>query len=103
MCNAVTDAIIDRLGEHKQLPAGFKHPADFSSPMNLTRLAKSVVGREQLQQDMLGALSQGKAVIVWGGPGEGKSTLAVDTAYKMWEDGKVKGGALRVDLTGVSV
>jgi hypothetical protein len=100
MCNAVRDAIIDRLGEHKQLPAGFKHPADFSCPINFTRLVDSVVGREQAQQDMLGALRKRKAVILWGGPGEGKSTLAVDTAYKMWEDGEVKGGALRVDLTG---
>jgi hypothetical protein len=35
--------------------------------------------------------------------GEGKSTLAIDTPYKMWDGGRVKGGALRVDLTGESV
>jgi hypothetical protein len=102
MCNAVRDAIIQRLGEHKQLPAGFKHPAGFDCPMNLTRLASDVIGRAQQQEAMLAALGSSRVVIVWGGPGEGKSALAIDTAYKMWEGGKVKGGALKVDLTGES-
>jgi phosphate starvation-inducible protein PhoH len=100
MCNAVRDAIIQRLGEHKQLPVGFKHPADFDCPMNLTRLARNVIGRAQEQEAMMTALRTGGAVIVWGAAGEGKSALAIDTAYKMWEAGEVKGGALRVDLTG---
>ena len=68
MCNAVKDPIIDRLREHKQLLAGFKHLTDDFDPHECeTRLAAIVVGRAESSCSKLYwsvALSKGKAVIL---------------------------------------
>ena len=68
--------------------------------MNLTRLASDVIGRDGVQKEIMQYLEQRKAVILWGGPGEGKSTLAMDAACSLYLAGGVPGGALGVDLAG---
>jgi hypothetical protein len=100
MILAIRDAIIERLREHKRLPAGYQRPGSTDSPMNLARLATDVIGREEVQQKIMQYLTDRKAVILWGGPGEGKSTLAVDAACTLYQAGSLPGGALGIDMTG---
>jgi phosphate starvation-inducible protein PhoH len=109
MAACIRDAIIDRLREHELLPPGYQRPsssvdsqgAAAVAPLNLTRLASVVIGREVEQQKIMQHLQKGKAVILRGGPGEGKSTLAMDAACTLYESGAVSRGALSVDLSGV--
>jgi ABC-type transport system involved in cytochrome bd biosynthesis fused ATPase/permease subunit len=101
MASGILDAIIAALQKHSVLPPGYQRPSRrVDSPMNLTRLASVVIGREGEQQEIMRQLQKGKAVVLWGGPGEGKSTLAMDAACTLYKSGALPGGALSVDLTG---
>ncbi|KAK9790573.1 hypothetical protein WJX73_001224 [Symbiochloris irregularis] len=44
---------------------------------------------------------QGGAVVIVGGPGEGKSTLANEAGVRLWEWGSCPAGVFHVDLQGV--
>jgi hypothetical protein len=68
--------------------------------MNLTRLASVVIGREREWQEIMQQHQKRTAVVLWGGPGGGKSTLSMDAACTLYQSGAVPGGALSIDLTG---
>jgi Mrp family chromosome partitioning ATPase len=44
---------------------------------------KPIVGREAEIQAVLGSLQQHNAAVIWGGPGEGKTTIAMEAAARL--------------------
>ena len=69
--------------------------------MRLIRKARPLLGREQEVQKVVQSLLQHSAAVIWGGPGEGKSSVATEAACRLWEAGKCESGCFEVDLQGV--
>jgi MoxR-like ATPase len=51
----------------------------------LTRTTDSLVGREVEVEAVLASLQQHGAAVIWGGPGEGKTTIAIEAAARLRE------------------
>ena len=49
----------------------------------LSRTTNSLVGREAEVEAVLASLRQQGAAVVWGGPGEGKTTIAMEAAARL--------------------
>ena len=49
----------------------------------LSRTTDSLVGREAEVKVVLASLRQHGAAIIWGGPGEGKTTVAMEAAARL--------------------
>ncbi|KAK9809541.1 hypothetical protein WJX73_010756 [Symbiochloris irregularis] len=71
------------------------------TPMFAQRLAERMIGREQELHAVCEALRQYSSVVIVGGPGEGKSTLANEAAKRMYEWGSCPAGIFYVDLQGL--
>ena len=60
----------------------------------------SLLGRAKEQQEVLDALERHRCVIISGRPGEGKTALAQQVVWDLWERGELPGGAYPVNLPG---
>ena len=48
------------------------------------------------------SLLRHKAAVIWGGPGDGKTSTGMEVASRLWEAGSCRGGCFVVDLNGTS-
>jgi hypothetical protein len=65
-------------------------------PSNAHRL----IGRHTELEAVLDGLRERRCIVISGGPGEGKTTLAQEAVWRLWEQKALPGGAYAVDLTG---
>ena len=97
---AVRDAVLDELKALGQLPQHYVPRSMLEVPMQLWRIACPLVGRESEVQQIVDSLDRHRAAVVWGGPGEGKSSLAMVAACRLWDTEKCLGGCFPVDCLG---
>lgn len=70
-------------------------------PKNIYRSTRiPLVGRDTELGEVLSSLHKHGAAVLWAGPGEGKSALALEAACREWEAGRCLGGCLSVDMKG---
>ena len=69
-------------------------------PMRVYRIAHPLFGREDEVQQVVDSLTRHRAAVVWGGPGEGKSSIAMEAACQLWEGGLASGGCFVIDCLG---
>ena len=89
-----------RLAEEGLLKAPYRPRSQPEVPMQLWRLATPLVCREEAVQRIVQSLLEHSAAVIWGGPGEGKSSVAMEAGCRLWESGKCLGGCFQVDLNG---
>lgn len=75
-------------------------PVQRAVPMFAERLADRIIGRDAELGDICQAMRAGGAVVIVGGPGEGKSTLANEAGLRLWEWGTCPAGIFHLDLQG---
>ena len=103
LVKATADAVVKCLKDADKLPRGFKCSGELlSPPIHLHRLKGKLVGRESEVAEVLSKLRDPDigAAIVRGGPGEGKSMVAMEAARRLWEGNEIVGGGFGVDLQG---
>ncbi len=84
-----------------RLPPGYSStPTKELVPMLLPRPDHTLVGRDEHVGSICAALQQGRSVLVHGGPGEGKTSVARAAGVSAWDKGTFPAGAYEVDLTG---
>jgi hypothetical protein len=71
----------------------------YGEPMFLDR-PRMVVGRTAQIEQVTLLLQDYKDVLLWGGPGEGKTTILRHVGIELYKQGRYPGGAFEVDLTG---
>jgi hypothetical protein len=71
-------------------------------PMQLPR-PPCVVGRAADMDAVRLGLHEKRCVLLTGGPGEGKSTLACAVGTALWDGGAYQRGAFELDMTGGQV
>jgi hypothetical protein len=97
-------ACIDILKDAGVLPAGYQLRSSCSLPMWLDRPTHQLVARDEEAEELRSGLMDvagSHAVLLWGGPGEGKSELARSVGLALYNQGHLSGGAFQVDMTGV--
>jgi putative protein kinase ArgK-like GTPase of G3E family len=102
LAEAVVDRCVDILKDQGRLLPGYarKDPRMLPIFLNIDR-SKQVVGRSQEQQQIReGLTGEQRHVVITGGPGEGKTTLARFVVKQMFEEGYFPAGVFEVDLTG---
>ena len=65
----------------------------------LRRTTDSLVGRDDEVEAVLTSLRQHGAAVIWGGPGEGKTTVAMDAAARLHVDEPAL-SAFKIDMRG---
>ena len=65
----------------------------------LSRTTDSLVGREDEVEVVLASLRQHGAAVIWGGPGEGKTTVAMEAAARLHVDEPAL-SAFKIDMRG---
>ena len=65
----------------------------------ISQTTKTLVGREADVQLVLNSLKQHSAAVVWGGPGEGKTTVAMEAAEQLRGE-KLDLSAFELDMQG---
>jgi hypothetical protein len=98
LASMAVDSVIGCLQQAGRLPQGYSPgKPQCHVPANARRL----VGRErELQQVLQGLEGDTRCVVISGGPGEGKTTLAQAAVWHLHEQGKLPGGAYSVNLAG---
>lgn len=100
MAFAVRAAVIERLKDAGLLPKYFVPRGELEMPMRLYRTADPLVGREEEVQAVMSSLLEHHAAVIWGGPGEGKSSIAMEAGCRLWDAEKCLGGCFAVDCHG---
>ena len=103
----LADAIVDRVeGKLKDLG---RVPRDFVRRRGLRPVAwklsckaNTVIGRRTEIKDVLASLRQHGAAVIWGGPGEGKSTIAMEAATQL-RAAEERLSAFELDMQGERV
>jgi Mrp family chromosome partitioning ATPase len=104
LAGKVVDAVVENLIAMKQLPDNFRTvgAADMGRVMLSPPSRLKVVGRKAEVQRVVNALTEGAgAALLVGGPGVGKSTVAIEAGLKLCRQGWFPGGAFALDLSGV--
>ena len=96
----VRSAVVQHLKEAKLLPAHYVTRDQLEVPMQLHRIAQPLLGREEEVQQVLDCLLKHHAAIIWGGPGEGKSSIAMEAGCRLWDADKCLGGCFAVNCLG---
>jgi hypothetical protein len=103
LAGRVVDAVVGHLVVMKQLPTSFLATAALDmGPVMLSRPSRlPVVGRKQEVQRVVEALTgdAGAAVLV-AGPGEGKTTVAMEAGLDLCKRGWFPGGPFVIDFLG---
>jgi Mrp family chromosome partitioning ATPase len=106
LAGEVADAVVEHLIAMKRLPESFRN----SGAVNMNRVMLShpsnmkVVGRFGEVQRVIESLTgDARAAVLVGGPGEGKSTVAMEAGLKLCKMGWFPGGALVIDFAGACV
>ena len=66
-------------------------------PVFVWRQTRHLVGRDQEISDLKKAVLEARTAVVWGGPGEGKSTVAAEVALQLHESGQLPRGVFSLD------
>jgi hypothetical protein len=101
----VADVVVQRLEELRHLPYGFYRTRSVHQDrMQLPHPTSNMVGREEEVHAVVEGLKgpAGAAVLV-AGPGEGKSTVAMEAGRQIWELGLCLEGAYVVDFNGTGL
>jgi hypothetical protein len=72
-------------------------PEDGLNPMMIPR--EQIRGRQQDIQEAKDMVNKTNALLLWGGPGEGKTSLSRVLSGILYDAGSIPGGAFEVDLT----
>ena len=94
MAFSVRALVVQHLKEAKLLPAHFVPRDQLEISMQLHRIAQPLLGREAEVQQILDSLMEHHAAIIWGGPGEGKSSIAMEAGCRLWDAEKCLGRLL---------
>ena len=89
-----------RLEEAEALKAPYRPHGQPEVPMQLCRLAMPLFCREDEVQLVVQSLLEHSAAVIWGGPGEGKSSVAMEAGCRLWESGTCLGGCFQGDMNG---
>lgn len=101
MAVAVRDAVMGELKAAGALPAYYRPKPQLLIPMQLSRNPHPLVGREREVQRVVQSLQLHRAAVVWGGPGEGKSSIATEAGCRLWAANECLGGCFSLDLAGM--
>ncbi len=94
------EVCVERLKEKGELPHGFSLRASKQKePLFWDRPGK-LVGRTAQIEAVKERLQGHQDVLLYGGPGEGKTTILRHVGRELYEQGVYPGGAFEVDLTG---
>ncbi len=58
--------------------------------LTVTRETHQFVGRTEEVSSVLESVRKHGAAVIWGGPGEGKTTIAKEAACRLQEDGSLR-------------
>ena len=103
----LVDAIVGRV-ERKlkalgRVPRNFvRHQGRRPALWTIDRMTNSLIGREGDVQLVLKSLRQHGAAVIWGGPGEGKTTIAMEAAARL-RASEPDLSAFQVDMRGERV
>ena len=103
MALAVRDAVIDELKKAGKLKPYFQPRSQLETPMQLSRIPHPLFGRKDDVQQIKASLEQYRAAVIWGGPGDGKSSVAMEAGCQLWSEQKCPGGCFVVDMLGMAV
>ena len=100
MAFSVRAVVVQHLKEANLLPPGRVPQDQLEIPMQLHRIAQPLLGREAEVQQVMGSLLKHHAAVIWGPPGEGKSSIAMEAGCRLWDAEKCLGGCFAVDCLG---
>lgn len=100
MAYSVRAVVIQHLKDIKLLPEGHAPRDQLEMPMQLHRIAQPLLGREGEVQQVMECLLEHHAAVIWGGPGEGKSSIAMEVGCRLWDAERCLGGCFVVDCLG---
>jgi hypothetical protein len=104
LASKVADEVVQRLVLEmmRVLPEGFKRPHQVDwARVGLTETTRNMIGRDKEVAAVVRALcSKAGAAMLVGGPGEGKSTIAMRAGLEFCKKGGCPGGAHVVDFQG---
>ena len=103
MAISVRKRIVHGLVSAGLLPQGRQARTLLEVPMQLRRIAQPLLGRDVEVEQVIGSLKEHGAAVVWGGPGEGKSSVAMEAACRMWDAEQCLGGCFLVNCVGAQV
>ena len=92
----MAERCVDALKRSGHLPRSHGSTAG-ALPMQLPR-PPVVVGRKSDMDAIRLGLREKRCVLLTGGPGEGKSTLAGAVGAALWDEGAYKQGAFKLDM-----
>ena len=100
LADDVADRCVKALINMGRLRRGYARRDTRQLPMLLERPTMGVVGRAAELAAIRKGLEQQRHVLVYGGPGEGKTTLVRSVGGSMFEEDAFPAGTFEVDLTG---
>jgi hypothetical protein len=103
LAGQVVDAVVEHLVAMKRLPTNFRKAGvvDMSQVMLSRPSHLPVVGRRaEVQSVVAGLTGDAGAAVLVGGPGEGKSTVAMEAGLQLCKLGWFAGGAFVLDFAG---
>ena len=77
---SVRAVVLQHLKDFKLLPDYYVPRDQLELPMQLHRIAQPLFGREAEVQQAMDSLMDHHVAVIWGGPGEGKSSIAMEWA-----------------------
>ena len=98
LVDAIVDRVTTKLKDLGRVPRDHVRGAR-PVAWTLSRTTTALVGREAEVEDVLGSLRQHGAAVIWGGPGEGKSTVAREAAARLHAKQPTL-GAFELDMRG---
>lgn len=96
----VSEACVQALKRMGRLPADHPRTDPSRLPLRLPHPPDSLTGRVQQREEMLQQLREKRCIQVWGGPGEGKTTLVRAIGRQLFWRGVFPHGAFELDMTG---
>ena len=92
--------MVEHLKNANLLPAHYVARDQLEVPTRLHRVAQPLLGRDAEVQHVMDSLLKHHAAVIWGGPGEGKSSIAMEAGCRLWEADRSLGGCFAVDCQG---
>ena len=84
LADVIVERVLQKLKDLGRVPRGFvRSPARRPAMWTLSQTTNSLVGREGEVEVVVASLRQHGSAVVWGGPGEGKTTIAMEAATRL--------------------